>query len=253
MSLIELFDSIKNNNLNETKKILKDNPNYLNEYLYGATPFLYSIECKNEPIAMELCEMSSLDVHSKDNLGLNSLESAIENRLPNLVKLLAKRFKRSDLKALDFNVDPNETLLTFALKFSSNEVAIGLLSSDIDLNEPNKLNEYPIELAIKYNKIDVVREMLKEKSLKVGVLANGYNPLIDACENDLNEIAIMLMDSNRPEIDISYQLDLDHLDRHRDDESFKNWTPLMHCVSNGNEELAVELIKRKCYLFYVGC
>ena len=84
-------------------------------------------------------------------------------------------------------------------------------------------------------------EMLKSRDLNAGTLPNGYNPLLDACENDLTDMALLLIESGRSDIDLSVQ-------KEDQDGDEPNWTPLMHSILNNNEQLALKLIERKSYL-----
>ena len=100
----------------------------------------------------------------------------------------------------------------------------------LDVNKPNRKNEYPIELIIRHNKIDVLRSILKRSDLKVNQLKNGYCPLIDACEKDLTDMSMLLIDAGA---------DLNIVD-----EDGENWTPIMHAVSNNNEVLVSRLVEK---------
>ncbi len=62
----------------------------------------------------------------------------------------------------------------------------------MDLNKANLMNEYPLQIAIRFNKVAVVEEMLKNSNMYLNTFDNGYNPLIDACEKDLTEIGWIL-------------------------------------------------------------
>ena len=108
------------------------------------------------------------------------------------------------------------------------------------MNAANKLNEYPIELAINLNKIAVLDTLLKSKTysnLMLDQLPNGYKPLIDACENEFTEIAIKLVKAGA--------------DINPEDESNLNWTPIMYAISTMNEQLSVFLIENGCNVNHV--
>lgn len=107
------------------------------------------------------------------------------------------------------------------------------LKGNIDVNKPNKLKEYPIQLAIRFNNIEILKAMLQVENVYIGNLDNGYNPLLDACENDLTEIALLLIDNGA---------DLNESDRDQ------CWTPLMHAICNNNEVVVAKLLERKCDL-----
>ena len=57
-----------------------------------------------------------------------------------------------------------------------------------NVNKPNGMGEYPLQLAITLNKIEAVKEMLKKNDIYINTFNNGYNPLLDACEKDLTDI-----------------------------------------------------------------
>lgn len=103
------------------------------------------------------------------------------------------------------------------------------------MNAPNKMNEYPIQLAIKFNQIDVIKEMLSTKNLFLQTFQLDesvfYNPLIDCCEKDSTEIGILLIENGA---------DLNATD------SENLWTPLIYSIVNNNELLVERLINHKC-------
>jgi ankyrin repeat protein len=124
--------------------------------------------------------------------------------------------------------------------FVKTNLIIFFLPAGVDVSIPNKLNEFPIELAIKLNKIFVLDALLKSKTsliLLLNSLSNGYNPLLNACENDLTEIAIKLINSGA--------------DINLEDENYLNWTPIMYAISNSNEQLIVYLIDKGCDVNFV--
>ncbi len=87
-------------------------------------------------------------------------------------------------------------------------------------------------MAIKLNKIQIIDSLLKSKSMSnilLDSLPNGYKPLLDACENDLTEIAIKLAKGGA-------NLNIE-------DEKYLNWTPLMYAISNLNEQLVFYFIE----------
>lgn len=94
------------------------------------------------------------------------------------------------------------------------------------------MNEYPLQLAIKFNQIDVVEAMLDTQKLFLQTIGSiGYNPLIDSCEKDSTEIAKMLIEKGA---------DLNVYDKDQ------LWTPLMHAITNSNETTIEKLINHKC-------
>lgn len=76
------------------------------------------------------------------------------------------------------------------------------------------------------------------KVLKSGVNVNtnksGFNPLLFACENDMTEIACLLLDQSSIDVNVL------------DDET--KWTPSMHAVNNNNDTVFTSLLKKKCDL-----
>jgi len=101
------------------------------------------------------------------------------------------------------------------------------------VNVPNKKDQLPIELVIRRNKINVLKCMLKRDDIKLGQLKNGYSPLVDACEKDLTELGLLLIDAGA---------DLNARDNN--DRDGQMWTPLMHSVSNNNEILTTKLVEK---------
>lgn len=107
-----------------------------------------------------------------------------------------------------------------------------LFIGGLELNVPNKLNEYPIQLAIKFNKVQVVKAMLEQRIVFLGSLETGYNALLDACERDLTDIAILIIDNGH--------CDINAVDKEQ------KWTPLMHAITNNNEVLMRRLLEKHC-------
>ncbi len=126
MSLFELFDTIRNDDFNSFKTLINTNPSLINEYLYGVTPLLYSIECKSEKISMELCLNGLTDFELKDNVETSCLEKAIENKMYKIVEIICKnstkKFNRNNL------MDNGETVLTNSLKMDDQNVTLALLN-----------------------------------------------------------------------------------------------------------------------------
>jgi ankyrin repeat protein len=104
----------------------------------------------------------------------------------------------------------------------------------LDLNAPNKKNEYPLELAIKFNQTNVVRSMLETKNLSLCIKKDTfqYYPLIDCCEKDLTEIAVMLIENGA--------------DINEYDNKEQKWTPLMYAITNKNQLIVEKLVSYKC-------
>jgi ankyrin repeat protein len=227
-----LFDEIRNGNLAKVREIIETNPTLINKYLYGATPFLYSLECSNQDIAFELALNPNLDFELKDNLDICCLEKAIESKMYKIVEIISRVSKKHDMN--NIILSNNETFLTNSLKMNDTQVSIALIKGGFDLNTPNKLNEYPLQLAIKFNQIDVVRTMLETKRLQIRTLDQtiNYNPLIDCCEKDLTELSLLLID---------YGMDLDGLDN-----KDQLWTPLCYAITNNNEIIVDKLTSHKC-------
>lgn len=117
-SLVEIFDSIKNNDLVKLNNILSSNTNLINKYLYGVTPFLYAIECGNEDIALELSKRGDVNFSLKDNLDFNCLEKSIESKMYNLAELICKNNRAFNLDEILFD---KETILTRSLKSEDND------------------------------------------------------------------------------------------------------------------------------------
>ena len=100
---------------------------------------------------------------------------------------------------------------------------------------PNKLQEYPIQLAIKFNKLEVIKSMFKLNKVYIGTLKTGYNPLLDATEKDLTELALLIIDYAGSNIDVLNACDEE-----------QQWTPLMHAITNNNDVVVKKLIDHHC-------
>ncbi len=73
--------------------------------------------------------------------------------------------------------------------------------------------------------------MLKKQN--ICKISNGYSAILDACEKDLTEICLLLVEHG---VDVNVQ-DSDQL-----------FTPLIHAVNNGNDVLVKKLIETKADL-----
>lgn len=135
-----LMTEIKNGAVDQVRELVRRNSNIINEYLYGVTPLLYSIECKREDLALELCNLDNLDVGLKDNLDVGPLERAVELKLYRVVESLAKKSKKSQLN--NFLAASTETYLTSCLKSDDQNVAISLIRGNkfTSLIELKRLN-----------------------------------------------------------------------------------------------------------------
>lgn len=128
MTIIEdLFSEIKQGNVSKVKEILTNHANLANQYLYGATPLIYSIESNREEVALALCSLPSVDINSNDNLNASPLERAIENKCYKVVEEIVRKSKKSQLDSL-FIDDDVETLLTSCLKKDDQNIAIALIN-----------------------------------------------------------------------------------------------------------------------------
>jgi len=125
MSLVELFNYIKNDNLSKVKEIISKNPKILNEMYYGATALIYSIECNNEKICNELCQYSNLDFNCKSNEGDNVLMKAIEHKMYKTIEFLCNKFKKTTINQM---LDNGETFLTDTLKRDEKDSSIALIN-----------------------------------------------------------------------------------------------------------------------------
>ncbi|RNA35640.1 kinase D-interacting substrate of 220 kDa-like protein [Brachionus plicatilis] len=229
-----LFEYIKSGNLDKCLEIVNKNPGLLNMHYYGVTPLMYSIECQTEEIALEFCRFPGINLSLKDNLDSTLFEKAIEYKMFRVVEYLCQNSRKPNIN--DIYLDNGETYLTFAIKSGDEQTLRALVRGKIDPNLANKSNQYPIQLAIKFDRKKMVEILLQAENIYIGTMQNGYNSLLDACENDLTDICIMLID-NGADINV------------RDED--QKWTPLMHAICNNNEILVKKLLDHKCDLSLV--
>jgi hypothetical protein len=123
MSLFELFDNIKYDNIVEFRRIINENPNLINKYLYGVTPLLFSIESDRNNIAIDLCLNDQTDFELKDNVEKSCLEKAIEHKMYTVVEIICKKLKFNK----EYFLENKETLLTNSLKMNDQNVSIALI------------------------------------------------------------------------------------------------------------------------------
>lgn len=125
MSLVELFDFIKNDNLAKVKEVLAKNPKILNEMYYGATALIYSIECDNEKICSELCQYPNIDLNCKSNEGDTVLMKAIAHKMFKMIEFFCIKLQKTALNQL---LDNGETFLTDTLKRDEKDSSIALIN-----------------------------------------------------------------------------------------------------------------------------
>lgn len=126
--LVSLFKEIREENLNAVKEIILQDSSILNEYLYGVTPFIYSVECERESIAIELLNYPDLDLNLRDNLGDSCLSKAFESKLYKLAEMICSRVKKTVINEILYN---NETLLTSCIKADDEMGSIILIKGKI--------------------------------------------------------------------------------------------------------------------------
>lgn len=125
MNSFELFSEIKNDNVENVKQLLHSHPDLINEYLYGVTPFLYSIECGSRDVALLLSQNGDVNFELKDNTEENCLEKAIENKMGKIVEFICKKYP---MKFIKNNLMVNgETLLTNSLKMHDQDISVALI------------------------------------------------------------------------------------------------------------------------------
>lgn len=123
--MFTLYDEIRNGNLVKVRDIIDENPTLVNKYLYGVTPFLYSLECDQQDIALELAKNSNIDFSLKDNQECCCLEKAIDSKMYKVVEIICRMSSKSDLNKV--LVTNNETFLTNSIKMNDYQVAIALI------------------------------------------------------------------------------------------------------------------------------
>ena len=124
MKIIELFSEIKSGNEIKTSEILARNSFLINQYLYGVTPLLFSIECGQEKVALSLCRKFSADFYLRDNMNVTPLERAIEAKLYKIVEEIIIKSRTKDLD--EFYIGA-ETILTKTLKSEDQNISIALI------------------------------------------------------------------------------------------------------------------------------
>lgn len=126
MNLSELFQEIKNGSLSKVRDIVSNEPNIVNEYYYGVTPLMYSIECEKEDIALELSQNPKIDFSLKDNLESSPLEKAIEYKMYKIIAIISKKIKKSVLN--EALINEVETYLTSSIKADHTASSVSLIN-----------------------------------------------------------------------------------------------------------------------------
>ena len=129
MNSFELFNEIKNDEVDNVKQVLHKHPKLINEYLYGVTPFLYSIECGSNNVALYLSQNSDVDIELKDNTEENCLEKAIEKKMGKIVEFICKKYPKKFVK--NSFMQNGETLLTNCLKMHDQDISVALIKGTL--------------------------------------------------------------------------------------------------------------------------
>lgn len=124
MKIIELFSEIKSGNEFKTSEILASHSFLINQYLYGVTPLLFSIECGQEKVALSLCKKFSADISLRDNMNVTPLERAIKAKFYTVVEEIIIKSRTKDLE--EFYIGA-ETILTKILKSEDENICIALI------------------------------------------------------------------------------------------------------------------------------
>ena len=124
--MFTLFDEIRKGNLEKIKEILVADPNLVNKYLYGVTPFLYSLECGNQEISLEMVQNSKVDFSLRDNSDVGCLEKAIDSKMYKIVEIVCKMSIKLEMDKVILS--NNETFLTNSIKMNDSQVSIALIN-----------------------------------------------------------------------------------------------------------------------------
>jgi hypothetical protein len=128
---LQLFSDIRSGEVAKVNDLLATDSSLINKFMYGVTPLMYSIECQNEEISLELVKSSGLDLTLTDNLGSGYLEKAVEYRMYKIVEALCPRV---DKAIINGTVMDTETLLTHSIKIDDLNTSLALINGNGEKN-----------------------------------------------------------------------------------------------------------------------
>ncbi|PSN40934.1 hypothetical protein C0J52_16263 [Blattella germanica] len=220
---------------------------------YGQTPLLHAIKWRNEEIAITLLKLGA-NPNAKDKYGRTPMHYAVEANLIKVVECLL------ELKCyIDCTSKYGYTPLLIAITRLNDEIGIKLLKHGANPNAKDECGRTPMHHAVEANLIKVV-ECLLELECDIDCSnTEGGTPLLKAIEQGNEEIAITLLNHGANPNANKYGNTAMHyaakkrlikvvecLLELKCDLSFSNnqgYTPLMELVKEGNEEIAINLLK----------
>lgn len=187
----ELFDAVKNNDLETAKNLIVYKWMNVNEKNgAGETLIFYAVYNNNLEMVKLLVDHNA-DINVKTYYGKPLLLNCLRNNNNDIVRFLIE-------KGADVNIEDNgKTLLYWCI--GKNQELLDLLLEKKDLNVNIQQGDFgttPLFISIRYGDINIVEKLIKlgaDVNLK---LFNGFSPLSEARRCGNNEIIKLLLENN---------------------------------------------------------
>jgi len=178
----ELFEAVKAGNLEEARRIVRDNPSALQARdANGASPILVAVYHQKRDVANALAEAAgTLDIFEAAALGRNDRITLLLRENPSLASAYAPDgFPAVGLAAFFGHLDAVKTF-----------IAAG---ADIHAAAKNALKVQAIHAAVASKDIDIVRAILEAGADPNAAQQQGFRPIHEAGSSGSRELADLLL------------------------------------------------------------
>jgi len=191
--MTNIFDAIKNNNLEQLKKAIDEGADINVARDDGATPLYFAAYKGHSEVVQHLLEKEGIEVNKADKYGDTPLYIAAQNGHLEVVKhLLAQGGIEVDKADNDYGFTP----LYVAAQGGHLEIVQHLLAQGgIEVNKAKNGGFTPLYAAARNGHLEVVQHLLAQEGIEVDKARdNGLTPLhVAAQKNHVNIGAILLI------------------------------------------------------------
>ena len=189
--MTNIFDAIKNNNLEQLQKAINDGADVNKADNEGATPLYVAAYKGHLEVVQHLLE-NGADVNKSTNGGFTPLYIAAQQGYLEVVKLLLDN--GAEINKANSNGDT--PLYIAAYKGHLEVVQLLLAKEGIKVNKANNYGFTPIYIAAQEGYSEVVQLLLAKEDIKVNAPSkDGFTPLYIAAQQGYLEIVKLLLDN----------------------------------------------------------
>lgn len=257
-----LNKALKNNNISETKKLIKlgANLNY-QEKESGDFPLLIAFYNDNDSMGcFKLLINAKADINLQNWEGDSLLHKAIKYGRKNIVKLLINAKINLDLQNIEY-----ETPLMLSIIHKNEDLSELLINSKTNINLKNRKGKTALILASENGQKRIIQKLIESKA-EINLKDNdGNTALTIADKKNYKEIAILLMEEIKKNkknlgLELINSIKKNNIDRvkelikegadinFRDDSYFKQ-TPLIIASDRGYKDIALLLINNDADIY----